>query len=599
MKKWIGLLIVLSVFIFSIKPSYARFVDKKEKTLSSVKLSSPKDDIAISVPSESVSFESTSNKISLPVSIENNSTYTFKQLDVNVDSVQMGSSNVDNWKDYYNITNLPTLSNDNLLFPSKKENISVDKYKKQFSVTITVNNKIPSDTFKFTLSLKFTSIGGAVITKNVVFSIVPKSITSDNLNLTGQQNIDFSKSTSEWQGTSKTGIGESTPWTLTNNTGIELTGLNISVIRAKAYSSTENANETDISNSWQDYFKVIFGKNAIEDGTYVKTVSATPGSKNEFYISAKQLKDASAYRKFVLTIAVTCGNDPNLSITKDVNITPRTTGINNDLPGDLGDLGIAGYFHIFAKDSVSYSVSQENDINIVTKNASMNVDFKSQGLINYFANSLSVNTQVVSATNSKFIFGNSVNYSNIKFTNPPIIMKDAVDSKYIDIDSEFTKLTSLSNKINDSAKNISALLFNNPNNQQIDVTSSDNKDYVLLKLPISYLCNDLTSLNIVNSTNKVVIINVYDNTNLTEVSITPEIKYNGTSSPQSARVLWNFSMSAVNKLKIENSFVGAILAPNMSVDVESSGHVRGGIIAQNVAISSSTGRIELPAFHLS
>lgn len=590
MKKWIGLLIVLSVFIFSIKPSYARFVDKKEKTLSSVKLSSPKDDIAISVPSESVSFESTSNKISLPVSIENNSTYTFKQLDVNVDSVQMGSSNVDNWKDYYNIINLPTLSNGNLLFPSKKENISVDKYKKQFSVTITVNNKIPSDTFKFTLSLKFTSIGGAVITKNVAFSIVPKSITSNNLKLTGDQEIDFSNSTDEWLGKE---------WTITNNTGTALSNINISVKKASALSSAGNANWEDITNSWQQYFSITFGKNFMENGTYDKAIAAAVGSKSNFCISAKQLVDISSYRKFKLTVAVTCDDNPNLSITKDVNITPRTTGINNDLPGDLGDLGIAGYFHIFAKDSVSYSVSQENDINIVTKNASMNVDFKSRGLINYFANSLSVNSQVVSATNSKFIFGNSVNYSNIKFTNPPIIMKDAVDSKYIDIDSEFDKLKLLSSKINDSAKNISALSFNNPNNQQIDVTSSDNKDYVLLKLPISYLCNYLTSLNIVNSTNKVVIINVYDNTNLTEVLITPEIKYNGTSSPQSARVLWNFSMSAVNKLKIENSFVGTILAPNMSVDVERSGHVRGGIIAQNVAISSSTGRIELPAFHLS
>ncbi|OJG25403.1 hypothetical protein RR47_GL001848 [Enterococcus columbae DSM 7374 = ATCC 51263] len=408
------------------------------------------------------------------------------------------------------------------------------------------------------------------------------------------QNLDFSNTNSS---DSKT-----IDMTIKNGTSLFLSNIQLAV-------NLQNSNKNNIEN-WNSLYKVEYSLdggttwNSDSPNISLNKESGKPDGNLSLKVRFTQISDVTAnldVNHFRFDISATSvGGASITTLIKYLSLTPRSSGIYNDLPEDLGDLGIAGYFHIFAKDRVSYSVSQENNINIVTKNAIMKADFNSKGLINYFANSLSVNTQVVSDKNSKFIFGNSVDYSNIKFTNPPIIMKDAVNSKYIDIDSEFTKLTSLSSeKINDRAKTISALSFNDKNNQQIDVTSSDNKDYVLLKLPISYLCNNLTSLNIVNSTNKVVIINVYEDTNLTEVSITPEIKYNGTSSPQSAGVLWNFSMSGVSKLIIKNSFVGTILAPNMSVDVESNGHVRGGIIAQNVEIRSSTGRIKLPAFHLS
>lgn len=596
MKKWIGIFVILSVFVLSIKPTYARFVDTKNKTLESIKLVSPKDNVSVSIPSTSLSFDPTSNKVSMPIDIKNDSTYTFNQLAINIDSVTVDGNKKDDWQKYYTVEIPTILSSDNLLLPSKKEKVTENQFTKQILLGITTTGTIPTGTFKFNLSLKFTSIGGTSITKNTEFSVAPKSITSDNLKLTGQQNIDFSKSTSEWQGTSENGTGEATPWTLTNNTGIELTGLNISVIRAKAYSSAENANETDISNSWQNYFGIRFGKNATEDGTYVKTMSATPGSKNEFYISAKQLIDISSYRGFKLTIAVTCGNDPNLSITKDVNITPRTTGIYNDLSGDLGDLGIAGYFHIFSKENVSYSVSQEKDINIVSKNVAITNDLQSQGLINYIASSFQVGTQVTSNNTSKFVFGNNVNYSNVRFNGNPQIIRDNTSNQYIDIDSEFTKLSTLSNSINEKAQSISALSFTDQNNQQINKSATDNKDYILLKMPSSYLSNYLTSLNIVNNTNKVIIINVYNDTNNTEITINTEIKYN--DSILSGNVLWNFAMNNNSKIKIKNNFVGTILAPNLSIDVDNNGHLRGGMIAQNVAVSSTTARTQLPAFHL-
>ena len=591
MKKWIGLLIVLSVFIFSIKPSYARFVDTKDKTLNSVKLSSPKDDIAISVPSVPVSFESTSNKISLPVSIENNSTYTFKQLDVNVASVQIGSSNVYNWKDYYNITNLPTLSNDNLLFPSKKENISVDKYKKQFSVTITVNNKIPSDTFKFTLSLKFTSIGGAVITKNVDFSIVPKSITSANLNLTGQQNIDFSKSTSEWQGTSQNGIGEATPWTLTNNTGIELTGLNISVIRAKAYSSTENANETDISNSWQDYFKVIFGKNAIEDGTYVKTVSATPGSKNEFYISAKQLKDASAYRKFVLTIAVTCGNDPNLSITKDVNITPRSSGIYNGLPEDLGDLGIAGYFHIFAPNYVFYNGDFDSYGNIATGTLNYNGWLNSGQLINYVSNYLSLNGLIINS--SKFVVGNKIAGITNVFGNLQLTREGT--NQYLDFTKELIAANTLSHTISNYPNKL--IPAKNRYGSYVLDTSTIPDNINICVYNINYDYNNTPKISVNNLKKKFIIINLnvdnYEDIALPTTSI---------SSEDRPYVLWNINRSDDRKISAKrngfDSNYGTILMPNGSLTLNTAGTFYGNFIGQEFISNGSTQKVETKKFSL-
>lgn len=582
MKKWIGLLIVLSVFIFSIKPSYARFVDKKEKTLSSVKLSSPKDDIAISVPSESVSFESTSNKISLPVSIENNSTYTFKQLDVNVDSVQMGSSNVDNWKDYYNIINLPTLSNGNLLFPSKKENISVDKYKKQFSVTITVNNKIPSDTFKFTLSLKFTSIGGAVITKNVAFSIVPKSITSNNLKLTGDQEIDFSNSTDEWLGKE---------WTITNNTGTALSNINISVKKASALSSAGNANWEDITNSWQQYFSITFGKNFMENGTYDKAIAAAVGSKSNFCISAKQLVDISSYRKFKLTVAVTCDDNPNLSITKDVNITPRTTGINNDLPGDLGDLGIAGYFHIFASDSVFYNGSFDSNGNIATSNLNYNGRLYSDQLINYVSNYLVLNGSIMNS--SKFVVGNEI--SDIPNTSGSLQLIREGTSKYLDFTKELIAANTLSHTISKYPNKLTPI--KNRDSYVLD-TSTIPDNINICVYDINYDYNNTTKIYVNNLKKKFIIINLkvdnYENIALPTTSI---------SSEDCPYILWNINRSDNRKIfavrnRSDSNCYGTILMPNGSLTLNTAGTFYGNFIGQKFISNGSTQKVETKKFSL-
>lgn len=123
MKKWIGLLIVLSVFIFSIKPSYARFVDKKEKTLSSVKLSSPTETIDVTPSVSDVDFNQNSTKIAtFSLDIVNNSTLTINKLEITSENGE--------WSNYYSLSfSNANISDRNRLVPVKKEGSSESTYK--------------------------------------------------------------------------------------------------------------------------------------------------------------------------------------------------------------------------------------------------------------------------------------------------------------------------------------------------------------------------------------------------------------------------------------------------------------------------------------
>ena len=92
-------------------------------------------------------------------------------------------------------------------------------------------------------------------------------------------------------------------------------------------------------------------------------ISQARNTKNEDEfvcdLSISPVNTQSTKATFTLpkVVAYSVGNK-KIESTKDYQVTiiPQKQGIYNDVQQDLGDLGIPGYFHIFAKDNITYKV---------------------------------------------------------------------------------------------------------------------------------------------------------------------------------------------------------------------------------------------------
>ena len=292
--------------------------------------------------------------------------------------------------------------------------------------------------------------------------------------------------------------------------------------------------------------------------------------------------------------------------------TPQDSGsIYDDLTGDYGILGIASQFHIFAKEKTTINVHTNG--NVATKELDANNNFGTDIItgdlqleINYVQATDSLIGSSFTSGNSnrvnKFVVGSSistgiendravVNGSRIDHLSASELYQDRPGNTYIDFDTEFAKLEGASESLMSitPAKTYLSSDFPDMNNRTIDVTGMGSSDVVIINVDASVLSMN-TPLNIVNSENKILVMNVINAP--TDFTIQSQIHYNNRANHETedfsdANISWNFPSNVTN-LAINAPFQGTIIAPR--ADVTANQNMDGTIIGKNVTLNAATNR---------
>ncbi|EMF0168527.1 choice-of-anchor A family protein [Enterococcus hirae] len=292
--------------------------------------------------------------------------------------------------------------------------------------------------------------------------------------------------------------------------------------------------------------------------------------------------------------------------------TPQDSGsIYDDLTGDYGILGIASQFHIFAKEKTT--INAHTNGNVATKELDANNNFGTD----IITGDLQLEINYVQATDSligssftsgdsnrvnKFVVGSSistgiendravVNGSRIDHLSASELYQDRSGNTYIDFDTEFAKLEGASESLMSitPAKTYLSSDFPDMNNRTIDVTGMGSSDVVIINVDASVLSMN-TPLNIVNSENKILVMNVINAP--TDFTIQSQIHYNNRANHETedfsdANISWNFPSNVTN-LAINAPFQGTIIAPR--ADVTANQNMDGTIIGKNVTLNAATNR---------
>jgi len=292
--------------------------------------------------------------------------------------------------------------------------------------------------------------------------------------------------------------------------------------------------------------------------------------------------------------------------------TPQDSGsIYDDLTGDYGILGIASQFHIFAKEKTT--INAHTNGNVATKELDANNNFGTD----IITGDLQLEINYVQATDSligssftsgdsnrvnKFVVGSSistgiendravVNGSRIDHLSASELYQDRPGNTYIDFDTEFAKLEGASENLMSitPAKTYLSSDFPDMNNRTIDVTGMGSSDVVIINVDASVLSMN-TPLNIVNSENKILVMNVINAP--TDFTIQSQIHYNNRANHETedfsdANISWNFPSNVTN-LAINAPFQGTIIAPR--ADVTANQNMDGTIIGKNVTLNAATNR---------
>ena len=292
--------------------------------------------------------------------------------------------------------------------------------------------------------------------------------------------------------------------------------------------------------------------------------------------------------------------------------TPQDSGsIYDDLTGDYGILGIASQFHIFAKEKTT--INAHTNGNVATKELDANNNFGTDIItgdlqleINYVQATDSLIGSSFTSGNSnrvnKFVVGSSistgiendwavVNGSRIDHLSASELYQDRPGNTYIDFDTEFAKLEGASESLMSitPAKTYLSSDFPDMNNRTIDVTGMGSSDVVIINVDASVLSMN-TPLNIVNSENKILVMNVINVP--TDFTIQSQIHYNNRANHETedfsdANISWNFPSNVTN-LAINAPFQGTIIAPR--ADVTANQNMDGTIIGKNVTLNAATNR---------
>ena len=292
--------------------------------------------------------------------------------------------------------------------------------------------------------------------------------------------------------------------------------------------------------------------------------------------------------------------------------TPQDSGsIYDDLTGDYGILGIASQFHIFAKEKTT--INAHTNGNVATKELDANNNFGTDIItgdlqleINYVQATDSLIGSSFTSGNSnrvnKFVVGSSistgiendravVNGSRIDHLSASELYQDRPGNTYIDFDTEFAKLEGASENLMSitPAKTYLSSDFPDMNNRTIDVTGMGSSDVVIINVDASVLSMN-TPLNIVNSENKILVMNVINAP--TDFTIQSQIHYNNRANHETedfsdANISWNFPSNVTN-LAINAPFQGTIIAPR--ADVTANQNMDGTIIGKNVTLNAATNR---------
>ena len=285
--------------------------------------------------------------------------------------------------------------------------------------------------------------------------------------------------------------------------------------------------------------------------------------------------------------------------------------IYDDLTGDYGILGIASQFHIFAKEKTT--INAHTNGNVATKELDANNNFGTD----IITGDLQLEINYVQATDSligssftsgdsnrvnKFVVGSSistgiendravVNGSRIDHLSASELYQDRPGNTYIDFDTEFAKLEGASESLMSitPAKTYLSSDFPDMNNRTIDVTGMGSSDVVIINVDASVLSMN-TPLNIVNSENKILVMNVINAP--ADFTIQSQIHYNNRANHETedfsdANISWNFPSNVTN-LAINAPFQGTIIAPR--ADVTANQNMDGTIIGKNVTLNAATNR---------
>ncbi|EPH95712.1 Cna protein B-type domain protein, partial [Enterococcus faecalis 13-SD-W-01] len=302
---------------------------------------------------------------------------------------------------------------------------------------------------------------------------------------------------------------------------------------------------------------------------------------------------------------------PGASVIADEYVPKDPGSIYDDLTGDYGLLGIAGQFHVFAREKTT--INAHTDGNVATRVLDANNDFGTnvhEGLldqeINYiqstdsFINSSGVATG--DTRTNKFVVGSTVavseenghpvvNGSRIDHLTLDDFYQDPAGSTYIDFDAEFAKLNAAADTLTNMTPALSytAADFPDMNNRTIDLTGASDTGFVLVNIDADVLTMN-TPLNIINPNDQIVVFNVVNGSS--DLAVQSPIRYNNRTNHETedfsdANISFNFGSNMAN-LSINAPFQGTILAPNADIHVTQSQD--GTIIGTNIILDAATNR---------
>ena len=344
---------------------------------------------------------------------------------------------------------------------------------------------------------------------------------------------------------------------------------------------------------------ITFETNPFIIQNYQVVISQARNTKNEDEfvcdLSISPVNTQSTKATFTLpkVVAYSVGNK-KIESTKDYQVTiiPQNQGIYNDVQQDLGDLGIPGYFHIFAKNQIIYNTISSSG-NLATKNLMYNGNLDSLNLINYVSDGAQLNGTV--SNFSKFVIGNTTQGNIVN--NTYITKQD----NYLDFDKEMQKANEVSHTIlnypDKHSPEVKRNLFGlGLNIDTSKVSSSSN----VLVYNVNYDGNNLLPITINNSQKKFIIINL-------NVENTPNVKLPPTNmnADDCPYVLWNINRTDTQLVTItrdaSSTNYGTILAPNANLTINSNrfgAGFYGNFIGQSFTTNVLTQRVAMKTFDL-
>ncbi|EME8208596.1 collagen-binding MSCRAMM adhesin Scm [Enterococcus faecium] len=300
-----------------------------------------------------------------------------------------------------------------------------------------------------------------------------------------------------------------------------------------------------------------------------------------------------------------------VAVSAETYIPKDPGNVYNDLTGNYGLLGIAGQFHVFAKNKTT--VNAHTDGNIATHELDANNNFGTElheGLLNQEINYIQKTDSFINSSGiptgdtrvNKFVVGSNVdvalqdgrptvNGARIDHLTPDDFYKDRDGNEYIDFEQEFARLNVAANDLATAtpAKTYTAADFPDMNNRTIDLTGLSDSGFLLVNIDAEVLTMN-TPLQIINPSDQVVVFNVINSSSA--LNVQSPIKYNDRANHETedfsdANISWNFG-NEMTDLTISAPFQGTILAPSATIHITQ--NQDGTIIGTNVILDAATNR---------